>query len=319
MDQPHRQELCKVCGQINFERYFTHRVNCYVTKRKQIGADVNAAKLGYLKDLHSRSSSCLFCWLVVMSICRKEASSRIKRDAVGDERMECWIFSYCFAKYDLEESGPEIAFRIGIAARQSKDILPNAADLDGSIQLLAEDAPQINRQKLFHGRIVDVKKVNKILASNWLRICESEHKNKCEQPGPVYHGRDARLCDLILVDVKNLCIVQQRSELPATPRSICLSYCWPPKKPYTLTQAGLCELLQGKSVQSKLEFLSDAIRDAIQCVADLGETYLWVDSLCIIQADEENKRRQISHMAEIYTSALLTLVSVSSDVEYSDP
>ncbi|KAL2051854.1 hypothetical protein ABVK25_007769 [Lepraria finkii] len=59
------------------------------------------------------------------------------------------------------------------------------------------------------------------------------------------------------------------------------------------------------------------IRDAIQCVSDLGETYLWVDSLCIIQDDEDKKRHQISQMDRIYAFAFLTLVSASSFTEYN--
>lgn len=259
-----------------------------------------------------------------MAICRKYAwwsltpDQRVAADLQEEEQMECWIYSYCFADYNPEEPGWEKVYRIGIAARQSEDDLPEDDDFVGSIQLLAEDARQINRSELFHGRIVDTTKVNMNLASNWLRICESEHGDKCEKLGPSFDGRDMHLYNLILIDVKNLCIFQTPDELPATLRFIYLSYCWPPKKLFTLTQANFSELLQKGSIESKMELLPDAIRDAIHCVSDLGETYLWVDSLCIIQDNAEEKRRQIFQMDRIYTSALLTLVSVSEGPEYSD-
>ncbi|KAA6410866.1 MAG: hypothetical protein FRX48_05176 [Lasallia pustulata] len=288
MDQENCQQLCEVCEPINFGRYFTNQIDNCVTQYKETGADANALKLGYLKDIYRRSSSCPFCRLVVMAICRNDASwsftpdQRVAADLHEEEQIECWIYSYCFADYNPEEPGSEKVYRIGIAARQSEDDLPEDDDFVGSIQLLAEDARQINRSELFHGRIVDTTKVDMNLASNWLRICESEHGDKCEKLGPAFDGRDMHLYNLILIDVKNLYIFQTPDELAATLRFICLSYCWPPKKPFMLTQANFSELLQKGSIESKMELLPDAIRDAIHCVSDLGETYLWVDSLCII-------------------------------------
>lgn len=46
-------------------------------------------------------------------------------------------------------------------------------------------------------------------------------------------------------------------------------------------------------------------------VPRFDERYLWVDSLCIMQDDAENKHNQIALMDVIYQSAILTLVAVS--------
>ncbi|KAL9609351.1 MAG: hypothetical protein Q9167_005876 [Letrouitia subvulpina] len=77
------------------------------------------------------------------------------------------------------------------------------------------------------------------------------------------------------------------------------------------------QLFLERSLESRMHELPYTIRDAIQCVSDLGETYLWVDSLCIIQDDEDEKRHQIFQMDRIYTFAFLTLVSASSITEYN--
>jgi hypothetical protein len=39
----------------------------------------------------------------------------------------------------------------------------------------------------------------------------------------------------------------------------------------------------------------------------LGETYLWVDSLCIVQDDENLKQDQLQQMAAIYAKPALQL------------
>ncbi|OCK81928.1 HET-domain-containing protein [Lepidopterella palustris CBS 459.81] len=51
------------------------------------------------------------------------------------------------------------------------------------------------------------------------------------------------------------------------------------------------------------------ITDAMYFVSRIGERYLWVDSLCIIQDDSSTKMLQINAMDRIYTSALATIVA----------
>lgn len=54
--------------------------------------------------------------------------------------------------------------------------------------------------------------------------------------------------------------------------------------------------------------LPQIISDAISLCRDLGEKYLWVDRLCIVQDDEKSKHSQIHNMDTIYSSAYLTVI-----------
>ena len=47
--------------------------------------------------------------------------------------------------------------------------------------------------------------------------------------------------------------------------------------------------------------------------ATLGENYLWVDSLCIIQDDEKDMAEYIPAMASIYGDAVLTIIDVDGE------
>jgi hypothetical protein len=53
------------------------------------------------------------------------------------------------------------------------------------------------------------------------------------------------------------------------------------------------------------------IRDAMAVVRKLGIRYLWVDALCIIQDDPQDKAKEIHRMDSIYEGSTFTLVAAS--------
>jgi len=66
--------------------------------------------------------------------------------------------------------------------------------------------------------------------------------------------------------------------------------------------------------------LPQTIKDAIELVVKLRERYLWVDRLCILQDDKNEKHSQITQMHEIYSAAYATIVQQSgSDANSSLP
>lgn len=51
------------------------------------------------------------------------------------------------------------------------------------------------------------------------------------------------------------------------------------------------------------------IRDAIGLVQNIGEKFLWVDALCIVQDDEQEMMSEIARMGFIFSQAYLTIVA----------
>ncbi|GKT95232.1 hypothetical protein Ct61P_13082 [Colletotrichum tofieldiae] len=59
--------------------------------------------------------------------------------------------------------------------------------------------------------------------------------------------------------------------------------------------------------------LPPIITDTISLCRDLGERYLWVDRLCIVQDDEHSKPNQIDGMDRIYQSASFAIMAALND------
>jgi hypothetical protein len=103
-------------------------------------------------------------------------------------------------------------------------------------------------------------------------------------------------------------LVGSRDTKEKEPRYVALSYCWgeiSPKSPWLTTKHRLPEFK--KEIPTYL--LPRTILEAVQTTREIGERYLWVDSLCIVQDDAEDWNQQAQIMGDLYTGALCTLVS----------
>jgi hypothetical protein len=82
-----------------------------------------------------------------------------------------------------------------------------------------------------------------------------------------------------------------------------LSYCWGGDQSVVLLQRNL----QSWFSEIPYSSLPQTIKDAIKITSELSLVYLWVDALCIIQDDSQDKLDQISQMADLYEQAYITI------------
>lgn len=76
------------------------------------------------------------------------------------------------------------------------------------------------------------------------------------------------------------------------------------------TQETLRSLLKVGALSSNSHLrVPRVIRHAISLASQLGERYLWIDSLCITQDDRESLDHHICHMASIFEAASFTIVA----------
>lgn len=142
--------------------------------------------------------------------------------------------------------------------------------------------------------------------NGWLKSCRESHSIRCQCTiGPHPLQRPARV-----IDVQNHCIV----EAPIG-EYLTLSYVWGQKtksNPIRTALKSNIKFLQKPGALSKLG-LPKTISDAMYACDQLGSRYLWVDSLCIVQDDENDVKDQIACMSDIYSGAFLTIIAASGD------
>ncbi|KAI1208432.1 HET-domain-containing protein [Annulohypoxylon truncatum] len=306
-------DLCTVCSNINISEYFKEEIDDRIDRATGlIEAASTAKRLGSLRDICLKARKCSFCWIVVQSICttslsrEKTPEALLESETSTTKPRECYLYSYCSAKNDrIEDDNPSSkAIRIGIAYRAGgPGDSGGAADGQiGDIQLLDEDSMRIRNSRAFFGRRIGPK-ININLANYWLDLCETNHGVRCNGER---HGSNVEPEDLLVIDVKRKCI----TKLPAGANYLALSYCWPTREMFRTLLANVDELLRPEALVSRWDKLPGVIQDTINLTIDFSETYLWIDALCIVQDDKEQKDAQISQMDRVYASALMTIVPV---------
>jgi hypothetical protein len=137
--------------------------------------------------------------------------------------------------------------------------------------------------------------------AGWIEKCQNYHA--CWRP------TTSNQVPKLVIDVKNGSIV-----VPASIkgfRYLSLSYVWGRVDQPMLTKAKL-KLWMKKGALFRLK-LPQTIKDAMVLTADIGERYLWVDCLCIVQDDAADLHSQINMMHVIYRQSFLTIIAAAGE------
>ncbi|OHF00867.1 hypothetical protein CORC01_03695 [Colletotrichum orchidophilum] len=111
-----------------------------------------------------------------------------------------------------------------------------------------------------------------------------------------------------LIDVRQRCVVSALDDWPFA----VLSYVWGDVDQVKLTTANSQELSRPHGLDSVWQQIPTTVRDAILVCERLGEDYLWVDALCIMQDSARDRTIQILRMRSIYSAAKFTIVAAST-------
>jgi Heterokaryon incompatibility protein (HET) len=161
---------------------------------------------------------------------------------------------------------------------------------------------------LFHGRRINPDFISLDMVSKWLRRCDEKHPSNVCRPGVHSKSHHAHHTGFRLLDVKSVCIVD-----PApNERYVALSYVWGAGQ-LVLTKTNRASLVNPLALMAEISQLSRTVLDAIYLCRLIGERYLWVDALCIIQDENSDRNHQILHMDSIYRHAYFTIVAAAGD------
>jgi hypothetical protein len=95
------------------------------------------------------------------------------------------------------------------------------------------------------------------------------------------------------------------SEFESCPKYATLSHCWGSTKFLTL-KSGNLQLFREKVPD---EAIFRTFEDAIYITKELGIQYLWIDSLCILQDDSDDWRRESALMSGVYGGSTINIAA----------
>jgi hypothetical protein len=144
----------------------------------------------------------------------------------------------------------------------------------------------------------------------WPKCCDENHHGSCHslsewatiEPAP----------SIILIDVDHYHLVQ----VSQPKKYAALSYVWGKLPDILETTKNNFSLLQQVDALTSKHWgsrLPSTVRDAIYFTKLMGERYLWVDRLCIVQDDYEHKEEQLGIMSSIYANSYFTIVAADGD------
>ncbi|KAF4986249.1 hypothetical protein FDECE_16050 [Fusarium decemcellulare] len=244
--------------------------------------DPGNTAIGNFQDI-LKNESCTFCKLVIQAL-SVHATSHWQPGKYPIE--ECYIGRY---------SGDSTAGRVEVWFHTTSKTLTDGrwghSTVLGRIKCLDDTQPRLLGERLNHS-----------LIRTWIVDCATHHGPKCNPP-----SSNSDSLGLLLIDVKRMCLFQCDQDRPY----LALSYVWGKAKQFQTVKDNFQQLQQDGALLQIQDQLPRLINDAITFVADLGETYLWVDALCIVQNDHESKQHYIPRMDEIYGRALVTVVALA--------
>lgn len=168
-------------------------------------------------------------------------------------------------------------------------------------------------------RLFDPKLVDKELIKSWIARCDGSHGAECQ-------GNEVMMRNLMsssprpilsFIDVETECVVTPSSET----RYVALSYVWGQVPSIMSLRENIDMLKQpGNLSLGSTNTIPQTIRDSMKLCSLIGERYLWVDRLCIVQDDFEHKMESIDAMAWVYAKASLTIVAAQgTDADFGLP
>jgi hypothetical protein len=142
------------------------------------------------------------------------------------------------------------------------------------------------------------------LFQEWLHVCDNEHghaPNTSSDSGAVQMPSR-----LIYVGESNEHL--EDIDDPRSLRYLALSHCWGGSMSLTTLTSNIDQFRSEiPHKQLPLNF-----QEAIKVTRALNISYLWIDSLCIIQDDPEDWRREAARMGQVFSNAYCTIAATSA-------
>ncbi len=152
-------------------------------------------------------------------------------------------------------------------------------------------------------RVASSSQIDFEMVKRWLKTCEGEHKKCVPNEGPFTTDLSFFRC----IDVEDMCI----KPVPITSQYVALSYKWGECQPFLLLNPNKDDLFAKEGLRRNWASIPKTIRDSIDFVRSVGCRYVWIDQLCLIQDDDDDRGTGINAMDLVYEQAYFTILAGS--------
>ncbi|PSN74253.1 HET-domain-containing protein [Corynespora cassiicola Philippines] len=302
-------ELCRVCAQVNFAWLLEHdfskarwdhwksapsdddglqHTNFPETNTKTT-YNFPELSLGFLCEIIEKSESCTFCNLTSQTVAAlyKIEKQELLKYEFGDFPSRS---VFCTLENTKKHLTPNDTY----------DLIINLTNIQSNFHVFQQATIhriEDNNAVPYTGRLVS-RQINFLSIKNWLARFHPSDES--------FENQEKIIPGFRVVDVLNNNIIPVRG--PRGCRYLALSYVW----------GGPQEFQNVRAIDTKLQLpgsllkhpLPKTIEDAILLTSNVGERFLWVDSLCIVQDDGEAKMVQINAMDQVYSCAIAAIVAI---------
>lgn len=282
--------MCAKCRKIDFRGAFFVKRSSWEDINSEIKPHNILCDIAHILNSHRQ---CRCCSLILSGIRRffpaLEAEKSTKLGWLADYNMR--------AKVELQDG--EVEFRSVVK------IWPEFMfDREFTINLLSRQ-DENEASNALRVRRVRQHQAELALINNWISTCKSGHKD-CHH---LWQRTSVEELRLRVIDVHDRCIVSGSKDC----EYVALSYMWG-TTPVLRTLKSNFETFSLPQGLDKGPFpLPQTISDAMELVRGIGQRYLWVDALCIIQDDKEDQEHQICNMDLVYGLASFTIIAADGD------
>lgn len=143
------------------------------------------------------------------------------------------------------------------------------------------------------------------LLKEWTRVCDSEH-DMCRR-----NEKDKPTIPTRLIEVGNALRLVEAADVKSS-QYVALSHCWGPLK----DDEKFCTYKRNiEQLKTHIDFdaLPRTFRDTVTVARGLGIDYVWIDSLCIIQDDDDDWQNESRKMEQVFNVAYCTIGASSAE------
>jgi hypothetical protein len=137
----------------------------------------------------------------------------------------------------------------------------------------------------------------------WLRECDMSHIRCAQRRRERVRQTPTRLLQVQPFEPSSKVHLRQAAQIPENARYATLSHCWGQYMPVKLQRGTFQAFLDGIDVDR----LPLTFQQAIVLTRSLGIEYVWIDSLCIIQDDENDWANECTRMTSVYMNSFINI------------